>query len=201
MNNRYVHILYNDDYFMTPKKIHFNHRVKSGYLTAWSTVRASEMLDIKYLNCLSAYALESSMRRKIIFQRKHSNHNLLYFKYELEIPELIEAYYDKELIKELVSFLSLRQVTEDIVKFLEYYEIGELSVENSVLENWLSNTLKGVPLKDKERLEHFVLKYVEIFITKIFWGIYKGDLEKLRWDSGSIVYLYTEMFGANQKEN
>ncbi|MFO7882182.1 MAG: hypothetical protein R6U52_06570 [Kosmotogaceae bacterium] len=201
MKNNYVHILYNEKNYMTPKKIHFNHRVKSGYLSAWSSIRAGEMLETKYWNCLSAYALESSMRRKIIFQRKHSNHNLLYFKYELEIPELIEAYYDGDMIKELVGSLSLRQITEDIVKFLESYEIGELNAENSALENWLSETLEGIPSINKEKLEHFVLKYTEIFITKIFWGVYKGDLEKLRWDSGSIVYLYTEMLSANQKEN
>ena len=91
MNFRYAHILYREMTSLHQKEHTFDHRTKTGFMTTWSTDHSAELLKHKYWNCLSAYGLESAMRRKITFERKHSDSNLLYFKYELEVPEVLKV--------------------------------------------------------------------------------------------------------------
>ena len=196
MNLSYAHILYDDNEFISPKKAIFDHRTKTGFITTWSPEHATLLLEKKHWTCLSAYALESSMRRKIVFERKHSDTNLLYFKYELEIPESLESYFDFDVIEKVTRQLSLREVTEEIFKMLKNYQEGKAKFDDRTFASWLAGKLDEIIADscEKETLEKPIMKYVETFVSKIVWNSYSGNLNSLGKDLSAIVYLYTEMY-------
>lgn len=196
MNLSYAHILYNENEFISPKKAIFDHRAKTGFITTWSPEHATILLEKKHWSCLSAYALESSIRRKVIFERKHSDTNLLYFKYELEIADSIESYFDFEVVRDISDWLSLREVTEEIFKMLKSYQEGKTKFDDRTFSSWLAIKLNNTSIDNdaKDILERSIMKYVETFISKIVWNTYSGNLHSLGKDLSSIVYLYTEMF-------
>ncbi len=195
MNHRYAHILYSESEYLTPKKAMFDYRAKTGFMTIWSCGQASLLLERKYWTCLSAFGLESATRRKIIFERKHSDTNLLYFKYELEIPEVLETYFDSQVISDVSSRFSLREISEEVFKMLREYADGLLRFNDQIFSSWLAKRLSSVDLEGQERreLETSLMKYVETFVSKIPWTVYGGDLKRMGNDLSSIVYLYTEM--------
>ncbi|ACR80598.1 MULTISPECIES: hypothetical protein [Kosmotoga] len=192
--NRYAHILYDDNSYCSPKRATFDFRTKTGLMTTWSKEQAQELLEKKYWTCLSAYSLECSIRRKITFERKHSDVNLLYFKYSTELPESVESYFDFETIETISKFFSLRQITEDVYTMLKEYERGIMTFEEHFFSNWLIKIFEESEVEgDRKSLEVFLMRYVEIFVTKILWNTYGGDLNRLRKDLSAIVYTYTEM--------
>ena len=195
MNHKYAHILYNDKEYLTPKKATFDHRTKTGFMTTWSTDQASLLLKEKYWNCLSAFGLESAMRRKISFERKHSDTNLLYFKYEMEVPDSLEGYFDMAVIGAVSSHLSIRETTEEVYKMLRDYADGSLKFNDQIISSWLGEKISSLYLEnlEKGKLESALLKYVETIVSKILWNVYGGDLSRMGKDLSSMVYLYTEM--------
>ncbi|MBN2219002.1 MAG: hypothetical protein JW697_01855 [Kosmotogaceae bacterium] len=195
MNFRYAHILYRGDDFLTPKRATFDHRTKTGFMTTWSIDHSAELLKYKYWNCLSAYGLESAMRRKISFERKHSDSNLLYFKYELEVPEALESYFDQTTLEIISKNLSIRETTEEVYKMLKEYQEGSLSFNDQRFSSWLAMKTGELQLGDSEKreLEKSLIKYVETIVGRVLWTVYNGDLPKMGKDLSSIVYMYTEM--------
>lgn len=195
MNHKYAHILYNDNEYLTPKKATFDHRTKTGFMTTWSTDQASLLLKEKYWNCLSAFGLESAMKRKISFERKHSDTNLLYFKYEMEVPDSLEGYFDMAVIGAVSSHLSIRETTEEVYKMLRDYADGSLKFNDQIISSWLGEKISSLYLEnlEKGKLESALLKYVETIVSKILWNVYGGDLSRMGKDLSSMVYLYTEM--------
>ena len=195
MNHKYAHILYNDNEYLTPKKATFDHRTKTGFMTTWSTDQASLLLKEKYWNCLSAFGLESAMRRKISFERKHSDTNLLYFKYELEVPDSLEGYFDATVVGAVSRHLSIRETTEEVYKMLRDYADGSLKFNDQIISSWLGEKVSSLYLENREKseLESALLKYVETIVSKILWNVYNGDLPRMGKDLSSMVYLYTEM--------
>ena len=195
MNHKYAHILYNDNEYLTPKKATFDHRTKTGFMTTWSTDQASLLLKEKYWNCLSAFGLESAMRRKISFERKHSDTNLLYFKYELEVPDSLEGYFDATVVGAVSRHLSIRETTEEVYKMLRDYADGSLKFNDQIISSWLGEKVSSLYLENREKseLENALLKYVETIVSKILWNVYGGDLPRMGKDLSSMVYLYTEM--------
>ncbi len=195
MNHKYAHILYNDKEYLTPKKATFDHRTKAGFMTTWSTDHASLLLKEKYWNCLSAFGLESAMRRKISFERKHSDTNLLYFKYELEVPDSLEGYFDATVVGAVSRHLSIRETTEEVYKMLRDYADGSLKFNDQIISSWLGEKVSSLYLENREKseLENALLKYGETIVSKILWNVYNGDLPRMGKDLSSMVYLYTEM--------
>ena len=195
MNYRYSHSLYSGDDFLSPKRATFDHRTKTGFMTTWSTEHSTDLLKHKYWSCLSAYGLESATRRKISFERKHSDANLLYFKYELEVPEALEGYFDPTILEVLSKNLSVRETTEEVYKMLKDYEEGTLRFNDQGFSSWLAGKVGGLLLSDgeKKELENSLIKYVETIVGRVLWTVYNGDLQRMGKDLSSMVYLYTEM--------
>jgi len=195
MNYKYAHILYREEEFLTPKRATFDHRTKTGFMTTWSAEHSSELLEYKYWNCLSACGLESSTRRKISFERKHSDANLLYFKYELEVPEALEGYFDPTTLEVISKRLSVRETTEEVYKMLKDYEQGSLRFNDQRFSSWLAGKVERLQIShsEKNELENSLIKYVETIVGRVLWTVYNGDLPKMGKDLSSMVYLYTEM--------
>ncbi|RKX50535.1 MAG: hypothetical protein DRP32_02310 [Thermotogae bacterium] len=195
--NGYAHIIYDETSYFSPKKINFDHRARTGMMIAWSEEQAKELLDKKYWKCLSAFGLEASMRRKIIFERKHSDTNLLYFKYELEIPDAIEVFYEADIIEAISKRFSLREISEDIFKMMRNYESGTINFNDHFLNEWLIARLNSEKMElevpERKKLEKELMRYVEMLVSKILWNIYSGDLNAFRKDLSSMVYLFGEL--------
>ncbi|OAA30880.1 hypothetical protein AT15_09360 [Kosmotoga arenicorallina S304] len=195
--NNYVHIIYDETSYFSPKKINFDHRTKSGMMVAWSQEQAQKLLDGKYWKCLSAYGLEAALRRKIVFERKHSDINLLYFKYELEIPESLEAFYEAGTIKAISRYFSLREISEEIFNMMRSYDSGTINFDDHFLNEWLLSKLSFEEREEeqikKKELEKELMRYVEMFVSKILWNVYSGDLNAFRKDLSGIVYLFGEL--------
>lgn len=195
MTQKYAHILYRENDYLTPKRASFDHRTRTGFMTTWSSEHSGALLSSKYWTCLSAFGLESAIRRKVILERKHSDTNLLYFKYELEIPDALEGYFDASVVSEISGNLSLRETSEEVYKMLRDYEDGSLKFNDRMFSSWLAEKVGSLNLDEpgRDRLEKALLKYVETLVSKILWSVYGGDLSRLGKDLSSIVYLYSEM--------
>ncbi|AKI97873.1 hypothetical protein [Kosmotoga pacifica] len=199
----YAHIIYDDETYFSPKRISFDHRTRTGIMVAWSEEQAQELLEKKYWKCLSAYALEAAMKRKLVFERKHSDTNILYFKYMLEIPEMLEAYYEPDTIETISSHFSLREISEEIFKMMRNYELGSLNFNDHFLNEWLMAKLEsGSPQlspQEKKKLEKELMRYIELFVSKILWSVYSGNLNDFRKDLSAIVYLFTELYDSGRE--
>jgi len=135
------------------------------------------------------------MRRKISFERKHSDTNLLYFKYELEVPDSLEGYFDATVVGAVSRHLSIRETTEEVYKMLRDYADGSLKFNDQIISSWLGEKVSSLYLENREKseLENALLKYVETIVSKILLNVYNGDLPRMGKDLSSMVYLYTEM--------
>ncbi len=192
---QYAHIIYDEELYFSPKKAIFDNRTKTGYLTTWSDLHSKELLRKKHWKCLSAFGMESSMRRELCFERKHSRNNLLYFRYFTDLPEVVETCFDYEIVSTLSSMASLREITEEVLTMLNDYDEGRLRFSDGVFNSWLESKAQSlVSERNTELFQQALMKYVENLVSNILWQAYSGNLKKLACDSSAIVFLFTEMF-------
>ena len=194
MKNNFSHILFYDDEYIIPKKGSFDYRTKTGFFIAWSNEQAKLFLNIKRMKCLSVFSLEGSVVRDIVFERRQSTANILYFKYKYIKNASIEDYYQDEIIQPIIDNVSLREVTENIYSMLKDYQHGLVNFKDRIINEWLNKILSETDkIEDKDLLEKALIKYVGIVTSKILWNIYHGNTNEMGKDISSIVYIFSEI--------
>lgn len=194
MKNSFSHIFFYDEEYIIPKKGSFDYRTKTGMIIAWNDEQAKMFLNVKRMKCLSVFGLEGSLVRDVVFERRQSTANILYFKYDYVKNKNIENYYQYEVIKPIMEQISLREVTEDIYCMLKDYQHGIVNFKDRVISEWLNRILIKVNDIDiKDSMERALIKYVGIVTSKLLWNIYHGDISEMGKDISSIVYIFSEV--------